>query len=119
LVSDGISFLDATVLYVLTVGNVRGLAYTLGLTTIIDIMVVVLFTHPMLQLLGRLPFFNSGHKFSGFDVKTMSAIAYIGRGQFRVAEQSSTKVAKSAKEATKRQTIAERKAAENNKGDAN
>ena len=119
LVSDGISFLAATVLYVLTVGNVRGFAYTLGLTTIIDIMVVVLFTHPMLQLLGRLPFFNSGHKFSGFDVKTMSAIAYVGRGQFRVAEQSATKVAKASKEAAKRQTIAERKAAENNKGDAN
>ena len=119
LVSDGISFLAATVLYTLTVGNVRGFAYTLGLTTIIDIMVVVLFTHPMLQLLGRLPFFNSGHRFSGFDVKTMSAVAYIGRGQFKVAEQSATKVAKASKEASKRQTIAERKAAENTKGDTN
>jgi len=120
LVSDGISLLAATVLYLLTVGNVRGFAYTLGLTTLIDVMVVVLFTHPMLQLLSGVPFFQSGHKFSGFDIKNMSSIAYAGRGQFKVsASASATKVAKASKEATKRQTIAERKAAETNKGDAN
>ena len=120
LVSDGISLLAATVLYLLTVGNVRGFAYTLGLTTLIDVMVVVLFTHPMLQLLSGVPFFQSGHKFSGFDIKTMSSIAYAGRGQFKVsASAPATKVAKASKEAAKRQTIAERKAAETNKGDAN
>jgi len=119
LVSDGISFLAATVLYTLTVGNVRGFAYTLGMTTIIDVLVVVLFTHPMLQLLSGTRFFSSGHKWSGFDVKTMSDIAYVGRGQFRVSEKvGATKAAKASKEATKRQTIAERKSAEN-KGEAN
>lgn len=119
LVSDGISFLAATVLYLLTVGNVRGFAYTLGLTTIIDILIVVLFTHPMLQLLATKPFFNSGHKWSGFDVKTMSDIAYAGRGQFKVSDKlASGKAAKASKEAAKRQTIAERKTAET-KGDAN
>jgi len=119
LVSDGINFLAATVLYLLTVGNVRGFAYTLGLTTVIDVAVVMLFTHPMLQLLAQTKFFSSGHKFSGFDVKTMRDIAYMGRGQFKVAEKvSATKAAKSSKEATKRQTIAERKAGET-KGDAN
>jgi preprotein translocase subunit SecD len=120
LVSDGISFLAAVVLYTLTVGTVRGFAYTLGLTTIIDILVVVLFTHPMLQLLAGVKFFASGHKWSGFDVKTMSEIAYLGRGQFRVAKEvAATKVAKSSKEAVKRQTIAERKASGEIKGDAN
>ncbi|MFM7030452.1 MAG: protein translocase subunit SecD [Micrococcales bacterium] len=119
LVSDGINFLAATVLYILTVGNVRGFAYTLGLTTIIDVLIVVLFTHPMLQLLAQTRFFSSGHKFSGFDVKNMRDIAYIGRGQFKVSEKvSATKVAKASKEAVKRQTIAERKAGET-KGDAN
>lgn len=119
LVSDGISFLAAVVLYTLTVGTVRGFAYTLGLTTIIDVLVVVMFTHPMLQLLAQVKFFASGHKWSGFDVKTMSDIAYVGRGQFRVSnEVTATKAAKASKEAVKRQTIAERKANET-KGDAN
>ncbi|MEO0049196.1 MAG: hypothetical protein RL556_528, partial [Actinomycetota bacterium] len=113
LVSDGISFLAATTLYVLTVGNVRGFAFTLGLTTIIDIAVVVLFTHPMLQLLSGVRFFNSGHKWSGFDVKAMAGIAYSGRGRFKVSETvTETKAAKSSKEAARRQTIAERKAQE-------
>jgi len=119
LVSDGINFLAATVLYILTVGNVRGFAYTLGLTTVIDVLIVVLFTHPMLQLLAQTRFFASGHKFSGFDVKNMRDVAYIGRGHFKVSERvSATKVAKASKEAVKRQTIAERKAGET-KGDAN
>ncbi|MDE2408731.1 MAG: protein translocase subunit SecD [Actinomycetales bacterium] len=119
LVSDGISFLAATVLYLLTVGNVRGFAYTLGLTTIIDVLVVVLFTHPMLQILATREFFSSGSKWSGFDVNTMKDIAYVGRGQFRVSENlGAGKAAKASKEATKRQTIAERKSAEN-KGEAN
>ncbi|MEN9747924.1 MAG: hypothetical protein RLZZ603_616 [Actinomycetota bacterium] len=119
LVSDGISFLAATVLYLLTVGNVRGFAYTLGLTTIIDVLVVVLFTHPMLQILATVDFFSSGSKWSGFDVNTMKDIAYVGRGQFRVSETlGAGKAAKASKEATKRQTIAERKSAEN-KGEAN
>jgi preprotein translocase subunit SecD len=119
LVSDGISFLAATVLYLLTVGNVRGFAYTLGLTTIIDVLIVTLFTHPMLQILATTKFFSSGHKWSGFDVTNFSEIAYAGRGQFRVSKDvSQTKVAKASKEAAKRQTIAERKATET-KGDAN
>jgi preprotein translocase subunit SecD len=120
LVSDGISLLAAVVLYSLTVGNVRGFAFTLGLTTIIDVLIVFLFTHPLLQLLSQTKFFSSGHPWSGFDVKTMSAVAYVGRGQFRVAAGlGSGKAAKASKEAAKRQTIAERKAAENLKGDAN
>lgn len=120
LVSDGISFLAAAVLYTLTVGSVKGFAFTLGLTTVIDVAVVVLFTHPMLQLLAGTKFFSSGHKWSGFDVKTMSAVAYAGRGQFRIAEGlGSGKAAKASKEATKRQTIAERKAQQNENGEAN
>lgn len=120
LVSDGISFLAAVVLYLLTVGNVKGFAYTLGLTTVIDVAIVVLFTHPMLQLLARTRFFSSGHKWSGFDVKTMAQAAYVGRGQFRLASNlGSGKAAKASKEAAKRQTIAERKAAQAQKGEQN
>lgn len=120
LVSDGINLLAAAVLYLLTVGSVRGFAFTLGLTTIIDVIVVMLFTHPMLQLLSGTKFFSSGHKWSGFDVKNMAAAAYAGRGQFRVAPGlASGKAAKASKEAAKRQTIAERKAEVDNKGEAN
>jgi preprotein translocase subunit SecD len=114
LVSDGVSLLAAVVLYTLTVGNVRGFAFTLGLTTLIDLAVVILFTHPMLELLAKTKFFSSGHPWSGFDSKALGATSYVGRGAFRVsAAVPAGKAAKASKEATKRQTLAERKAAEN------
>jgi preprotein translocase subunit SecD len=113
LVSDGVSLLAAVVLYALTVGNVRGFAFTLGLTTLIDLAVVILFTHPMLELLAKTKFFSSGHSWSGFDSKALAATSYIGRGAFRVSEVvPAGKAAKASKEASKRQTLAERKAAE-------
>lgn len=112
LVSGLVSLLAAVVLYLLTVGNVRGFAFTLGLTTLIDLLIAVMFTHPVLQLLSRTAFFNSGHKWSGLDPRALGALHYTGRGSFVVAEKA-TKAAtlKSSKEAVKRQTIAERKAA--------
>lgn len=114
LVSDGVSLLAAVVLWALTVGSVRGFAFTLGLTTLIDLAVVALFTHPMLQVIAQSKFFSSGHKLSGFDASTLSGTAYVGRGQFRVAQSvSESKRGKVSKEATRRQTIAERKANEN------
>jgi preprotein translocase subunit SecD len=67
LASDAVSLLGAVVLYVLAVGGVRGFAFTLGLTTIIDLLVVFLFTKPVVTLLSRTTFFGSGHKLSGFD----------------------------------------------------
>lgn len=113
IVSGAVSLLAAVVLYVLTVGNVRGFAFTLGLTTLVDLGVAILFTYPFLQLISRLPFFSSGHAWSGFDAKNLGITSYIGRGQFRTASNvPTTKVAQASKEATKRQTIAERKAAE-------
>jgi len=114
LVSDGVSLLAAIVLYALTVGNVRGFAFTLGLTTLIDLAVVILFTHPMLELLAKTKFFSSGHPWSGFDSKALGATSYVGRGAFRVSGAvPAGKAAKASKEANKRQTLAERKAAEN------
>lgn len=112
LISDVINFLAAIVLFVLAVGNVRGFAFTLGITTVVDIIVVALFTHPMLQLLARTRFFGGGHPLSGLDPKALGAV-YRGRAQFRVpVGVTSTKIASSSKEAQKRQTIAERKAAQ-------
>lgn len=119
LVSDAVSFIAAVVLYLLTSSSVRGFAFTLGLTTLIDLLVVTLFTHPLVQLLARNKFFASGHKWSGFDV-TAQRSSYRGRGEFRVAKAvPETKAAKASKEAQKRQTIAERKAELAAKGDSN
>lgn len=112
LVSGAVSFTAATVLYLLTTSAVRGFAFTLGLITLIDILVVTLFTHPILQILSRNSFFASGHKWSGFDLSA-SKTAYLGRGQFRVSESlAEGKAAQASKEARKRQTIAQRKAQE-------
>jgi preprotein translocase subunit SecD len=110
LASGAVSLTAAVTLYLLTSSSVRGFAFTLGLTTIIDILVVALFTHPLMQLLARNKFFASGHKFSGFDLSAAKA-SYRGRGEFRISNSvAEEKVLKSSKEATKRQTIAERKA---------
>ncbi len=59
------NLLSAVILYFMTVGGVRGFAFTLGLTTIIDVMVVIWFTHPVMELLAKVPFFRDGHKASG------------------------------------------------------
>lgn len=118
IVSGSVSLLAAVVLYLLTVGNVRGFAFTLGLTTLIDLGVAMIFTHPILQLLAKVNFFSSGHPWSGFDSKALGATGYVGRGQFRTAKSvPATKAAQASKEAAKRQTIAERKAAQNNSAD--
>jgi preprotein translocase subunit SecD len=110
LVSDAVSFTAAVVLYLLTSSSVRGFAFTLGLTTLIDLLIVTMFTHPMVQLLARTKFFASGHRFSGFDLSAARA-SYRGRGEFKVSSTTSeASVKKASKEAQKRQTIAERKA---------
>ncbi|WP_104133158.1 protein translocase subunit SecD [Cryobacterium sp. M91] len=110
--SDVVNFLAAAVLFVLAVGNVRGFALTLGLTTIVDLLVVSMFTHPMLQLVAKTRFFNEGHKLSGLDPRALGAV-YRGRARFEPSStMSARKVASSSKEAAKRQTIAERKASE-------
>lgn len=110
LASNAVSFTAATILYLLTSAAVRGFAFTLGLTTLINLLLVTLFTHPLVQLLARNKFFASGHKFSGFDLTAREA-SYKGRGEFRYSPQvAESKIKKSSKEAQTRQTIAERKA---------
>ena len=67
LIADGVSMLSALVLFVLAVGSVKGFAFTLGLTTLIDVLVVFTFTKPLLTLLARTKFFGGGHRLSGLD----------------------------------------------------
>ncbi|MFF5504282.1 protein translocase subunit SecD [Streptomyces roseolus] len=73
LVSDFVSFLAAAVLFIVTVGKVQGFAFTLGLTTLLDVVVVFLFTKPVMTLLARTTFFGNGHKLSGLDPKSLGA----------------------------------------------
>lgn len=83
LASDAVNFLAAIVLYLLAVGGVRGFAFTLGLTTLIDVLVVFMFTHPVMQLLARTKFFGEGHRFSGLDPRRLGVEGsrYVGRGR--------------------------------------
>ncbi len=65
--SDVVSLLAAFFLYVFSIGNVRGFAFAFGLTTVVDLIVVFLFTKPTLSLLVRTKFFGQGHPLSGLD----------------------------------------------------
>ncbi len=67
LVSDTVSFIAAALLYFFAIGDVKNFAFTLGLTTLIDVVVVFLFTKPMVTLLARTKFYGQGHKLSGLD----------------------------------------------------
>jgi preprotein translocase subunit SecD len=70
-VSDMVSMIAATLLYFFAVGGVRGFAFTLGLTTLIDLLVVFFFTHPLVSLMTRMKFFANGHKLSGFSQNSL------------------------------------------------
>jgi preprotein translocase subunit SecD len=73
LTSDTVSFLAAILLYHFAVSDVQGFAYTLGLTTLIDVLVVFLFTKPMVTLLAGTRFFGGGHRWSGLDPARLGA----------------------------------------------
>jgi preprotein translocase subunit SecD len=75
LVSDTVSFLAAVLLYHFAVSDVQGFAYTLGLTTLIDVLVVFLFTKPMVTLLAGTKFYGGGHRWSGLDPMRLGARA--------------------------------------------
>ncbi|ALE06104.1 preprotein translocase subunit SecD [Arthrobacter sp. ERGS1:01] len=116
LASKAVNILASVVLYFVSVGNVKGFAFTLGLTAVADLIVVFMFTHPTLLLLARTKFFGEGHHFSGLDPRQLGAIPlYRGAGRFRTPEESlavaSGKNARAAGEAERRQTIAERRLA--------
>ena len=107
--AKSVNLLSAIVLFIVAVSNVKGFALTLGVTTVIDVLIVVLFTHPILQLIATTRFFSSGHPLSGLDPTALGAI-YRGRAEFRISPDA--RRAGASREAERRQTIAERKAAE-------
>jgi preprotein translocase subunit SecD len=71
LVADFVSIIAAALLYFFAVGGVRGFAFTLGLSTFIDLLVVFFFTKPMMTLVGRSKFYNSGSAITGISRKSL------------------------------------------------
>lgn len=117
LASKAVNLLAAVVLYFVAVGNVRGFAFTLGLTALADLLVVFMFTHPMLQVLARTKFFGEGHRFSGLSPDRLGAVPlYRGAGRLRTPAEKPAVVRPrntgAAAEAERRMTIAERRLAE-------
>ena len=72
--ADTVSFLAAAILYYFAAGDVRGFAFTLGLSTILDLVVVFLFTHPLISVLSRSRAFGSA-RFTGLDAVRGTAVA--------------------------------------------
>lgn len=87
--SKGVNLLAAVVLYFVAVGNVRGFAFTLGLTAIADLMVIFWFTHPIMVMLSRTKFFGEGHRLSGLDARALGYVPlYRGAGRVRSPEDA-------------------------------
>lgn len=75
LAADFVTLLGAIVLYVLSVGSVRGFAFALGLTTIVDVIVAFLFTHPAVVLFGRTKWMQKGNWLTGLDPRRLGGAA--------------------------------------------
>ncbi len=73
--ADAVSILSAVILYLVAVGDVKGFAFTLGLSTVLDLLVVYLVTHPLVALASGSKIFNSA-RFSG-----LGAVAAAGARQ--------------------------------------
>jgi preprotein translocase subunit SecD len=78
LAADAVSLLAAVVLYIFAAGVVRGFAFALGISTVIDLVVFFWFTHPMVSWLARHPFFNRGHKLSGLSPDQVGSVRPAG-----------------------------------------
>jgi preprotein translocase subunit SecD len=69
--ADLVSLIAAVILYWLAIGDVRGFAFTLGLSTLVDLFIVFFFTKPLITLLGHTKFFGNGHPLSGLDASRL------------------------------------------------
>ncbi|MCK0440534.1 protein translocase subunit SecD [Gordonia alkaliphila] len=82
---NAVSFIASVVIYVLAVGEVRGFAFTLGLTTILDVLVVFLVTHPLVELATRSEFLSRP------SINGLGAVSEVARERRAAARQRSTK----------------------------
>lgn len=92
LIADAVSMLSAIILFILAIGSIKGFAFTLGLTTIIDVAVVFFFTKPLMSLLGRTEFFGQGHRLSGLSPDHLGVAALPGMRSRRAAAKSGVTV---------------------------
>ncbi|WP_172120112.1 protein translocase subunit SecD [Actinomyces faecalis] len=101
IVSDAVNLVAAVVLYFLAVGGVQGFAFTLGVTTVVDLAIIVLFTHPMMVWILRFRFFGEGHRWSGLDPEHLGARsrAAYGKGRQAVVEAATASLARRKAEA--------------------
>ncbi len=88
IISDIVNLIAAGVLYFLSEAGVKAFAFMLGLTTIMDLVVVIMFTHPVVSILANTRYFGEGRRWSGMEPERLGAkrSAYLGRGQFREPE---------------------------------
>jgi preprotein translocase subunit SecD len=73
LVADLVTFFGGVILYFVAIGRVQNFAFTLALTTVIDVIVVFFFTKPLVSLLVRTEFFGQGHPLSGLNPRHIGA----------------------------------------------
>jgi preprotein translocase subunit SecD len=92
LASDAVSFLAAVVLYIVAVAEVQGFAFTLGLSTILDLVIVFLVTHPLVVFASRSKFLSK---------PSMSGLGAVQRAgvEMRAAQTAAAGATTSAKEA--------------------
>ena len=88
LIADAVSMLSAIILFILAIGSIKGFAFTLGLTTIIDVAVVFFFTKPLMSLLGRTEFFGQGHRLSGLSPDHLGVSVLPGMRSRRAAAKT-------------------------------
>ena len=83
LITDAVNLIAAGVLFWLSESSVKAFAFTLGLITVIDLIVIFMFTHPIVSILANTKFFGEGHRWSGMDPERLGAkrSTYLGRGR--------------------------------------
>ena len=115
IVSDTVNLVAAVVLYVLAVGGVQGFAFTLGVTTVVDLAVIIFFTHPLMVAYLSIPFFGQGHRLSGLDPEHLGARSrkVYGSGREKIADNLGKSLARAKREAKREQDASEAKEGDN------
>ena len=115
IVSDTVNLVAAVVLYVLAVGGVQGFAFTLGVTTVVDLAVIIFFTHPLMVACLSIAFFGQGHRLSGLDPEHLGARSrsVYGSGREKIADNLGKSLARAKREAKRGQDASEAKEGDN------
>jgi preprotein translocase subunit SecD len=74
LAADLVSLIGALALYFLTVGSVRGFAFFLAMSTLLDLFVAYFFTRPLVSMLGKGTFFTTGPLGIGHNMDVTGAV---------------------------------------------